>query len=304
LAIISKSGTTTESIAMAEAIIEKVRKHKKDYSKSVVVITDNDTRLMSLAKSNGFDTIAIPKKIGDRYSVLSPLGLFPLTMLNLKPEQLLLGAASMREKCLNSDTSNNPAAISAAISYLQFKKGKNIHDTFLFSQDLEALGKWCRQVSAESLGKEKDKNGTQVFTGPTPTVSIGSLDLHIVTQLYLGGPFDKYTMFVKVEKNRSDVKLPNIKEYDDIVEGIQGLELKDIMDAIYEGTKIAFEKGNRPYSEVILPDKSESSISQFMQFKMFETIYLASLLNVNPYDQPNVESYKEETRKILAGKKR
>lgn len=303
LAIISKSGTTTESIAMAEVLIEKVKKHRKDYSKSVVVITDNHSRLMSLAEKNGFDTITIPKKIGDRYSVLSPLGLFPLTMLGIKSEQLLLGAASMRERCLSPDLSNNPAALSAAISYLQFKDGKNIHDTFLFSTDLESLGKWCRQISAESLGKEKDRNGIQVFTGPTPTVSIGSLDLHISTQLYLGGPFDKYTMFVKVEKNKSHVRLPDLKEYDDVVEGIQGLELKEIMDAIYQGTLIAFEKAHRPYSEVILPDKSESSVAQFMQFKMFETIYLASLLNVNPFDQPNVESYKEETRKILAGKK-
>jgi glucose-6-phosphate isomerase len=30
-------------------------------------------------------------------------------------------------------------------------------------------------------------------------------------------------------------------------------------------------------------------------------MYLGSLLNVNPFDQPNVEDYKIETRKILEG---
>jgi glucose-6-phosphate isomerase len=51
--------------------------------------------------------------------------------------------------------------------------------------------------------------------------------------------------------------------------------------------------------DVELPYKSEYPIGQFLQFKMIETIYLGYLLNVNPFNQPNVESYKEETRKIL-----
>jgi glucose-6-phosphate isomerase len=51
--------------------------------------------------------------------------------------------------------------------------------------------------------------------------------------------------------------------------------------------------------EIKLPYKSEYSIGQFLQFKMIETIFLGYLLDVNPFDQPNVESYKEETRKIL-----
>ena len=71
------------------------------------------------------------------------------------------------------------------------------------------------------------------------------------------------------------------------------------MSAIIGGTKAAFRKGKRPFTEIKLPCKSEYSIGQFLQFKMIETIYLGYLLDVNPFDQPNVESYKEETRKIL-----
>jgi glucose-6-phosphate isomerase len=71
------------------------------------------------------------------------------------------------------------------------------------------------------------------------------------------------------------------------------------MSAMGEGTKAAFRKGKRPFLEIKLPCKSEYSIGQVLQFKMIETIYLGYLLSVNPFDQPNVESYKEETRKIL-----
>jgi glucose-6-phosphate isomerase len=42
-------------------------------------------------------------------------------------------------------------------------------------------------------------------------------------------------------------------------------------------------------------------MGQLLQFMMMEMIYLGFLLNVNPFDQPNVEDYKVETRKILLG---
>ena len=64
--------------------------------------------------------------------------------------------------------------------------------------------------------------------------------------------------------------------------------------------KIAFKKGGRPYTEIILPDKSAYDVGQLLQFKMLEMIYIGFLLDVDPFDQPNVEAYKKETRKILA----
>ncbi len=46
-------------------------------------------------------------------------------------------------------------------------------------------------------------------------------------------------------------------------------------------------------------DKSEYSIGQFLQFMMIETMLLGYLLEINPFNQPNVEEYKVETRRIL-----
>ena len=297
---ISKSGSTTESIANMEIIVGILRQRSKGYQKQVVITSDAGSRFSKFAEEKGFDVLKIPAKVGGRYSVFSPVGLFPLSVLGISPKSLLDGAALMRKRCLDKDLSKNPAAIAAATSYIQYKKGKNIHDLFVFSPDLESLGKWYRQLLAESIGKEMDLQGNKVFTGPTPTVSIGSTDLHSMGQLYLGGPFDKYTTFLRVDEGKSRISVPKMQEYSVLVDKIQGIALKDMMDAIYDGTTLAYKKGSRPYSEIILPDKSPSSIAQFMQFKMFETIYLASLLGVNPFDQPNVESYKIETRRILA----
>jgi len=153
----------------------------------------------------------------------------------------------------------------------------------------------------ESIGKEFNKYGKKVFSGITPTVSIGSTDLHSMAQLYLGGPYDKFTTFVRIERNNSSIKTPNLEEYSALVDKIQDKSLREMMDAIFEGIKIAFKKEKRPFTEITLPDKSEYSIGQLLQFKMMEIMYLGFLLDVNPFDQPNVEMYKTETRKILAG---
>ena len=51
--------------------------------------------------------------------------------------------------------------------------------------------------------------------------------------------------------------------------------------------------------EISLANKSEYCIGQLLQLKMMEVVYLAYLLNVNPFDQPNIEEYKEKVRKLL-----
>jgi glucose-6-phosphate isomerase len=299
LNVISKSGATTETMANAEVLIDLLRRHKKDYKKCITVTSDKDSELWNMAVKEGLNVLEIPKKVGGRYSVFSPVGLFPLGLLGIDIERLLDGATCIREVCIDTNVEKNPAAINAAIQYLHYESGKNISDLFLFANDLESLGKWCRQLMAESLGKEFNKKGQTVNIGITPVVSIGSTDLHSMAQLYLGGPYDKFTMFLSVENSNSHIKVPTLKEYSKLVYGVQGQSLESIMGAIVEGTKAAFRKGGRPFMEIKLPCKSEYSIGQFLQFKMIETIYLGYLLDVNPFDQPNVESYKEETRKIL-----
>jgi glucose-6-phosphate isomerase len=297
---ISKSGTTTETAVNFEVLIDVVRKHKRDYKKCVVITSDKDSKLWNLGQREGFDTLEIPEKVGGRYSVLSPVGLFPLGLLGINIDELLAGAQHARDTCIGDDVERNPAAESASIQFQHFKQGVNIFDLFLFSNDLESVGKWNRQLVAESLGKEYNKKGEKVNCGLTPTVSVGSTDLHSIAQLYLGGPFDKFTTFVSVQNDFSSLKVPKTGDYDELVAGIRGKSLKTVMDAILEGTKAAFRERARPYSEIVLPDKSECSVGQFLQFKMLETIYLGYLLGVNPFGQPSVESYKKETRRILS----
>jgi glucose-6-phosphate isomerase len=296
---VSKSGGTTETIANFEILVEMLKKYKKDYAKYVVVTSDKNSKYWNYALEKGFDVLEIPKKVGGRFSVFSPVGLFPLGLLGVNIDKLLKGASEMKNRCLDTNMLENPAVVSATLIYLHYKKGKNIHDLFLVGNDLESVGKWYRQLMGESIGKEFNTNKKRVFEGITPTVSLVSVDLHSMAQIYLGGPYDKFTTFVNVKKNNSDVVVPNVDEYSKLVDVIQGKRLKELMDAILLGVQTAFKKGKRPFMEIILPDKSEYCIGQLLQFKMIEMMYLGFLLKVNPFDQPNVEDYKIETRNIL-----
>ncbi len=288
LNVVSKSGTTTETIANFEVLLNVLKRHRRDAEKYVVVTTDKDSKLWQLGVKNGFSLLEVPKKVGGRYSVFSPVGLFPLGMLGINLKELLDGAAWMKEKCL-SNVKESPAAIGASLIYLHNKAGRNIYDHFLFATDLESLGKWYRQLIAESTGKTKTS---------TPTVSIGSTDLHSMVQLYLGGPDDKFTNFVVTHFNNT-IKLPFYSEYNALVPDLQKKELNHIMHAILHGTMIAYKKGKRPYTETRLDGKNAKALGAFMQLKMIETMLLGKLLDVNPFDQPAVESYKKETRRIL-----
>jgi len=285
LNVVTKSGSTTETIANFEVLLNVLKRHRKDAEKYVVVTTDKHSKLWNLAVKNNFSVLEVPANVGGRYSVFSAVGLFPLGMLGVDLNALLAGAAWMREQCLDV---KGPAAISASLLY---NNKKSIHDTFLFATDLESLGKWYRQLLAESCGKDGK--------GITPTVSIGSTDLHSMAQLDLDGPTDKFTNFVFTHFN-NEIKVPYYPEYNALVPDLQKKELNHIMHAILHGVKAAYKKGKRPFTETRLDGKNARAIGAFMQLKMMETILLAKLLDVNPFDQPAVEHYKKEMRRVLS----
>lgn len=296
---VSKSGGTTETIANFELLEEKIKEYKEKPKKYVTITSRRTSPFHELAERKGYSTLRIPEKVGGRYSVFSPVGLYPLGIIGIDIEDLLEGARKIRRRCLSENIFENPATRSAATILGNKNRGHNIHDLFLYGKDLEMIGKWYRQLTGESIGKEHNNNGEQVHTGVTPIVSVGSTDLHSMMQLYLGGPYDKLHSFVWVRENKNQIKLPNNPEYENLVENIQGKSFKNIMKAIFEGVNTAFENSDRPYNIIALQDKSEKSIGALLQFKMMEMMYLGSLLDVNPFNQPNVEEYKDETRKIL-----
>jgi glucose-6-phosphate isomerase len=296
---ISKSGGTAETIANTEIILGMLQSRFKKILEQLVVITNEGSNYWNAANEKGIDTLSIPEMVGGRYSIFSAVGLFPLAAMGYNIDSLLGGAKKMRATCLSTSIKKNPALASASILFLQNKKGKTINDNFIFHSELESVGKWYRQLMGESVGKEKNRKNKKVNAGITPTVSIGSTDLHSVGQLYLGGPKDKITTFIYSADEGKRVGLPKKRLFPNLVTNVTGKSAQDILRAILEGVKVAYTKKKLPYIEVVLDDISLTSIGSFFQFKMLEMMYLAELMDVNAFDQPNVENYKVETKKIL-----
>ncbi|MBI4120621.1 MAG: hypothetical protein HY454_04115 [Parcubacteria group bacterium] len=286
--IISKSGGTFETTANANLILGTLLDKFKNIADRVVVTTDFKSKLWRSADKAGLTLLAVPAEVGGRFSVFSAVGLLPLSTVGLGIKELLKGAVSMREQCLSESILKNPAAISAIVLFLNYRRRKVINDNFFFHPELESLGKWYRQLLAESIGKDG--------LGLTATVSVGSSDLHSVGQLNLGGPKDKITTFVWSENSA-------------FVEPSAGAEklgfepvsrpFAEVMSAILEGAKNAYRGKELPFVEIVMPDLSLESLGEFMQFKMMEVCFLAKLFNVNGFDQPEVELYKKEIHRFL-----
>jgi glucose-6-phosphate isomerase len=301
LVTISKSGGTTETLANTEILIDALHAQLGHSLDRTVVITDEGSAYWQAAQEKELAHLAIPAQVGGRYSVFSAVGLFPLALLGLDTSALRQGACDMRSACLAIDTTQNPAALSAAVLAGAYRTGRYINDNFVFNSELESLGKWYRQLMGESIGKERTVNDEVVHTGLTPTVSIGSTDLHSVGQLYLGGPKDKITTFIYSADTSNALSIPTMRIFPSIVGMITGKKTSDIMNAILKGVQVAYNKNELPFMEVQLAGITPYELGAFMQFKMIEMMYLGKLFNVNPFDQPNVESYKVETKKLLEG---
>ena len=297
--VVSKSGTTTETIANFEIIYSACSERFGDLTDRIVAITNEESPLALRSQGKEIHVLPIPREVGGRYSVFSPVGLLPLGLVNIDLESLLLGAQSMRDKCCLDDPHDNPARMSAVLTYLHYKKGAAINNLFLFNPETYIVGKWYRQLLAESIGKEKDTKGEPVHNGMLPIVSIGSTDLHSIGQHFFGGPRNIFTSMVYFEKSNIELRIPEHPVLDEIVPGVAGKTAHQIMDAILAGVKSAYKKSQLPFIDITLEEVCEYTLGQFMQFKMLEVMYLGQLMDVNVFNQPSVELYKEETRKIL-----
>lgn len=253
--VISKSGTTKETLTNFELLISRLSSWLPEINDRVVITGDADSPLVSGANKDR--ALSIPKTVGGRFSIFSTVGLLPLLAVRVDVESLLEGAREIQNICFGNEE-ENPASLMAIFHNYHLENGKNIHDTFSFDSTWETLGKWYRQLLAESIGKDGK--------GITPTVSIGPNDLHSVAQLDLGGPKDKTTLFVLNPAN--EFNLP-----------------------IFHRVETAYKSHELPFVKVEM-ENNPKEIGAYMMWRMIEVMLLGKLLGVNTFNQPNVEDYK------------
>lgn len=297
----SKSGATTETIMNASAILPALEAKFGSLADRVVCVTDEGSPLWRTAEEHGFYVLPIPKMVGGRFSVFSPVGVFPLLCAGVDVKAMLRGAQAVVHECVEG------AAVSQAYRaaediMLWYEKGAHIFDLFLFHPELESFGKWYRQLFAESLGKNTTLLGLPFERHMVPTVSIGSVDLHSVEQMHLADPRFVARVLVRAHAPHWEHQfLAHDGTFAPLVPELLRRSPCEVLDAIYQAVKETYLARGISFGEIILDDLEPESLGALFQFQMCVVMHTANLLGINAFDQPNVEEYKNNVRRILGG---
>jgi glucose-6-phosphate isomerase len=304
--VISKSGETAETMAQFLVVRDRLLRALGaiDYKKRVVITTDADQGyLRQIVNDEGFRDLVIPPGVGGRFSVLTPVGLFPAAVGGVRVEELLAGAAWMDGRLRSESPWENPAHLFATLLYLaETRRRRNVVVLMPYSDRLKDLAAWFAQLWAESLGKATNLDGNPAHTGQTPQAALGATDQHSQLQLYLDGPADKVVVLVRVEDHGREVEVP--AAYNDL-EGVRylgGIGLGKLLNMEERATELALHKRRRMVMTLTLPQVNAFTLGQL--FYLFEaaTVFAGGLHRINPLDQPAVEEGKRLTYG-LAGRK-
>ncbi|NOZ86091.1 MAG: glucose-6-phosphate isomerase [Deltaproteobacteria bacterium] len=302
--VISKSGSTVETLAQFLVIRDKLELLLGNNSSEHIVITTDPENgaLRDIAGKKGYSTLDVPPNVGGRYSIFSPVGLFPAAVAGTDIEMLMQGASEMEKACWNDDVRSNPAALLASTLYLlDRKKGAHIHVFMSYSDAMESVCRWQRQLWAESLGKTTSVEGKDVTVGPTPIAALGTPDQHSMLQLCLEGPKDKVLVFLTSRSLNSDVEIPSFPG-EPLFETLGGESFSRLLRIEKKATALALEDSGRPSIEIELPVLAARPLGALFMLLEASTAIAGGLYGINPFDQPAVEKIKQYTWGLIGRK--
>ena len=267
--VISKSGGTLEP-SVAFSLIMKLMEEKydkEDLKNRIIITTDKEKgELRKLVNKNGYVSFVVPDNIGGRFSLLTPVGLLPLSVAGINIAKLLEGA--------KEDFNRVDRALEyAIIRDIMYNKGKIVENYVVYNSKLYYFTEWLKQLFGETQGKD----GKGLF----PASSVNSRDLHSLGQFLQDGKDVVFETVIGIEKEYT-IKLDN---YDIELNSLNRIALNMVAEA--------HANGHTPSGIINIDEKNESSMGELIHFFMIAAIAGALLLEVNPFDQPGVEDYKK-----------
>ncbi|UCN00814.1 glucose-6-phosphate isomerase [Sulfurimonas sp. SWIR-19] len=283
--VVSKSGATIETISIFKEVIERFR---LDYAgrdkQQIITVTDENSVLHQFSRYYGIKSFIIPANVGGRFSVLSAVGVVPLSIAGYDMKSILEGARVMAENFFSKKENH---ILKKAAFLTKYKKETPINVLFSYANCLEDFTKWYVQLWGESLGKI-DRQGNN--TGLTPIGHIGSIDQHSFLQLIMQGPRDKTVTFIKVDNFEKEIKVPNISlKFIEKTDYINGYSFNELIDGECKATKESIIKEGINVDAITLDVLNEKNIGKLIMYYELLTSLCGILLGVNTYNQPGVE---------------
>lgn len=292
--LISKSGNTSETLA--QYLVLKKRIPDIDHDQIFVITDANSGYLRDLRDHLDLHGLAVPHGVGGRFSVFTPVGLFPLALAGVDIVALLDGAAHMEEQCQSSVLLQNPAGL-LAVTLNEWMTTRDFSQVVMmpYSDRLRLFADWFAQLWGESLGKKNNVRGEEVCVGSTPIKTVGATDQHSQMQLYLHGPRDKVILFIEVEESLNDEIMgePDLK--DDRINFLANQKIHDLLVRGKQATEQCLWEQGRPTASISLTQINAFQLGQLYQLFMNVIPYMGALMEINAFDQPAVERIKKYT---------
>jgi glucose-6-phosphate isomerase len=266
----TKSGTTTEPLCfqayqwqrLAEALKAAHVGRPTQPGDFMVAITDPQKSLHSIPHHDELREVFLnPPDVGGRYSALTYVGLVPGALMGLAVDDLLHRARDMVIACGRNDPAQNPG-LALGLAMGVFATSGRDKLTLVVDRELAPFGPWLEQLIAESTGKR----GVGVV--PVDGEPLGP-----------ASAYNKDRVFVRIALEGSAGPEPSIGSNVDA-------RLAELSAAGHPVVRIAVE------SKIDLG-------GEFVRWEV-ATALSAIVLGIDPFDQPNVEEAKANTREVLA----
>lgn len=292
--IVTKSGTTFETMAQALLALEWLGRDR--WKSNVVAITDPAKGdLKKFAVENDLPTLHIAPSLGGRFSVFTPVGLFPAALAGLSLSDFMAGARQVRDFIEKGPIEKNPLFILGSDLIRHYNK-RPIHVCMPYSTRLKQVSAWFVQLWGESLGKDGK--------GFTPLAAVGATDQHSILQLLRDGPDDKVTLFITVDQVSDEVRIPKLPGTTgptglQAFKILEGHSLHGLLGVEYRATSRVLAKQGRPNVTCQIETLDERSMGALLFSFSVLTAFTGTLWGINPFDQPGVEEGKVYIREAL-----
>ena len=293
IAIISKSGTTTEPAIATRALRWMLeRKYGTEGAKKrTYAITDPvKGALRQMAEEEGWETFVIPPNVGGRYSVLTAVGLLPMAVAGIDPMEVMAGAVQAK-KDYDVRSFENPVWLYAATRNLLYRHGKAVEILESFEPSFKMMGGWWQQLFGESEGKD----GKGIF----PVTAELTADLHSLGQMIQQGERNIFETMVRFDAPENKMVIGGDYKNLDGLNYLEGKTLDFVDEQAFRGTLAAHVDGGVPVITVDMGRLDARKLGELFYFFELSCGISAYMLGVNPFNQPGVEFYKRNMFKLL-----
>ena len=304
--LVSKSGTTLETLTNENFVKAFLKKAKLDPSKHMIAVTSETSPLAH--NPDYLEAFYMDDYIGGRYSSTSGVGGAVLS-LAFGPKvfaDFLEGAAEEDKLATNKNLLKNPAMLDALIGVFERNmQGYPATAILPYSQALSRFPAHLQQLDMESNGKSVNRFGEPVkySTGPVIFGEPGTNGQHSFYQLLHQGTDVTPLQFIAFSENQTgdDVVIENSTSQVKLCANVTAQIVAFACGKTDENPNKAFA-GERPSSLIYGQQLNPKSLGALLSHYENKVMFQGFVWNVNSFDQEGVQLGKVLAKTVLSGK--